>query len=210
MPYPRVQIAFGLLCLIFLPLAQAARSDSLAPLSMESDQPGKIDLKKNIVEFNGHVLLTKGTLTLQASRIEIRETPGGHHQAVATGTAASPARFRQKREGLDEFIEGVAERLEYDSRTETVQFIHKAAVRRLRGSQVADEISGERVSYNNRTEVFNVSGSGGAQGTRVRAVLTPRKTASSGERSEQAQPAALELPTPPASAASAGATRFAP
>jgi lipopolysaccharide export system protein LptA len=170
-----VQIALLWLCIGFALPTMAARADSFQPLQVEADKPGKIDLKKNIVEFNGRVVVTKGSLTLQASHIEIRETPGGHHMAIALGSAANPARFRQKREGLNEFIEGVAERLEYDSQAETVQFIHHAAVRRLRGSQVADEISGERVIYNNRTEVFNVTGSESAQNpSRVRAVLTPR------------------------------------
>jgi lipopolysaccharide export system protein LptA len=186
------QIALLLCASLGCTPALAARADQQAPLSVESDQPGKIDLKKNIVEFNGHVVVTKGSLTLQALRIEIRETPGGHHVAVALGSATQPARFRQKREGLNEFIEGVAERLEYDSQTETVLFIRKAAVRRLRGSAVADEISGERVSYNNRTEVFNVAGSTGPQGTRVRAVLTPLRVKTSDAQPSNSQPSNLQ------------------
>jgi lipopolysaccharide export system protein LptA len=184
-PHPLALLA-ALMCLMaMLAQAHAALADAAQPLSVESDQPGKIDLKKNIVEFNGHVVVTKGSLTLQASRIEIRETPGGQHQATAIGTASKPAKFRQKRAGLNEFIEGVAERLQYDTKTETVEFIHNAAVRRLRGSQVADEISGERVSYNNRTEVFNVTGSANS---RVRAVLTPK--------AQKASPETDETPTP--------------
>ena len=53
----------------------------------------------------------------------MRETPDGYHTAVAIGAAAKPATFRQKRDGVDEYIEGEAERLEYDARTDTVRFV---------------------------------------------------------------------------------------
>jgi len=161
------------------PLARAEKADRFKPLNVEADLPGKIDLLKQFVVFNGNVVVTKGTMVIRAARIEVRETPDGYHTAVAIGSPGKPATFRQKRDGVDEFIEGEAERLEYDARTETVRFVTRASVRRLRGATVADEISGNLVTYDSLSEVFSVSG--GATPTasnpngRVRAVLTPRE-----------------------------------
>ena len=159
--------------------ALAERADRGKPLNVEADQPGKIDLLNQFVVFNGNVLVTKGTMTIRAGRIEVRETPDGYHTAVAVGAAGKLASFRQKREGVDEFIEGEAERLEYDGKADIIRFINKASVRRLRGTTVADEIAGNLITYESVSEVFNVSGGAAATptnpGGRVRVVLTPRE-----------------------------------
>ncbi len=180
--------------------AMAERADRLKPLHVESDQPGKIDLLNQFVVFNGNVVVTKGTMLIRAARIEVRETPEGYHSALALGGAGRPATFRQKRDDVDETIEGEAERLEVDGKANVIKFIGNASVRRLRGAQVADEISGQLVSYDSLSEVFNVSGGAPATasnpgGGRVRAVLTPRE----GSR------AALEAASAPGAAASAAA-----
>jgi lipopolysaccharide export system protein LptA len=108
--------------------------------------------------------------------------------------------FRQRRDGVDETIEGEAERLEVDGKANTIKFIGNASVRRLRGAQVADEIAGQLVSYDSLNEVFNVSGGAPATannpGGRVRAVLTPREAT-------RDAPEAAGVPDAAASAAAA-------
>lgn len=158
----------------------AEKADRAKPLKVEADSPSKIDIAKQVVTFNGNVVVTKGTMTIRADRIEVRETQDGQHVAVATGTPAKPATFRQKRDGVDEWIEGQADRLEYDGRADVIRFVGNAQVRRLRGSSVADEVSGATISYDNTAEVFSVVG-GTPQNPsgRVRAVITPRDSAAS-------------------------------
>jgi len=177
--------------------AQAEKADRFKPLNVEADQPGRIDLLNQHVVFNGNVVVTKGTMTIRAGRIEVRESPDGYHSAVAIGAPDRPATFRQKRDGVDEWIEGEAERLEYDGKTDTIRFVTNAAVRRLRGSSVADEISGNVVSYDSIAEVFSVSGGAAATptnpGGRVRAVLTPRE----GSAAAAEAAAAASQPAPP-------------
>jgi len=160
-------------------------------MEVESDLPGKVDLQKQIVVFNGDVVVSKGTLLIRAARIEVRETDG-YQFATASGQGGKLATFRQKREGVNEFIEGEAERLEYDAKTDTVRFVNKAQVRRLRGTEVADEAHGALIVYDNTAEVFTVSG-GAAAATpanptgRVRVVLGPREgTAAAAEAASQA------------------------
>lgn len=178
--------------------AFAEKADRFKPLNVEADQPGRIDLLNQHVVFNGNVVVTKGTMTIRAGRIEVRETPEGYHSAVAIGSAGKPATFRQKRDGVDEWIEGEAERLEYDGKTDTIRFVTNAAVRRLRGSTVADEIAGNVVSYDSIGEVFSVSGGAAATptnpGGRVRAVLTPREGSAA---AAEAAAAAASQPAPP-------------
>lgn len=157
--------------------AHAERADRAKPLAVESDQPGRIDLANQFVVFNGNVVVTKGTMQIRAGRIEVRETPDGYHSAVAIGGPGKPATFRQKRDGAEEYIEGEAERLEYDGRADTIRFIGNASVRRLRGATVADELAGQTIAYDNAAEVFNITGGGSTAANpsgRVRAVLTPR------------------------------------
>ncbi|MEO8079311.1 MAG: lipopolysaccharide transport periplasmic protein LptA [Caldimonas sp.] len=161
------------------PVALAEKADRLMPLQVEADLPGKLDLLKQFVVFNGNVVVSKGTMTIRAARIEVRETPDGYHTAVAFGSPGQHATFRQKRDAPDEYIEGDAERLEYDAKSEVVRFVNNASVRRLRGAAVADEITGNLITYDSATEVFNVSGgatpTASNPGGRVRAILTPRE-----------------------------------
>ena len=158
--------------------AQAERADRSKPLTIDADKSGTFDLGKQIVTYVGNVVVTQGSLSIRAERVELRRLADGRRVATAFGVAGRPAGFRQKREGLDETIEGSAERIEYDDRSDTVRFVGAAAVRRLRGATTADEITGALITYDNLNEVFNVQGRPGAASTsgaqgRVRAVFTP-------------------------------------
>lgn len=135
--------------------AFAERADRFAKMQVEADQPSKVDIQKRIVTFNGNVVVTKGTMSIHAARIEVRENAEGYQTAVATG---SPARFRQKRDGVNEWIEGEALTLTYDSKSDTLRLTDQAKVRRLRGTELADQAIGAVIVYDNGAEVFTVSG----------------------------------------------------
>ena len=161
----------------------AEKSDRAKPLNVVADKEGNFDLLKQVVVFSGNVVITKGTIVIKADRVEVRERPDGYKIATAFGSSARPATFRQKRDSVDEFIDGQADRLEYDEKPDTIRFVNNAMVRRLRGESIGDEITGNLVTYDNTTEVFSVSG-GATSGAgtassaptgRVRAVLTPRE-----------------------------------
>jgi lipopolysaccharide export system protein LptA len=191
--------ALAVLAALVAAPAGAERNDRFKPLNVEADLPGKIDLLNQFVVFNGNVVVTKGTMTIRAARIEVRELPDGYHTAVAFGTPGQHATFRQKRDAPDEYIAGDAERLEYDGKSDVIRFVNNASVRRLRGSDTADEISGNLVTYDSGTEVFNVTGGAAATaanpGGRVRAVLTPKE--GSAAAAEAARAAAATASAPP-------------
>ena len=194
-----------LFALVFVGLAavaaapvQAEKADRFKPLNVEADLPGKIDLLNQHVVFNGNVVVTKGTMTIRASRIEVRESPDGYHTAVAFGSPTQHATFRQKRDAPDEYIVGDAERLEYDGKSDVIRFVNNASVRRLRGGETTDEISGNLVTYDSGTEVFNVTGGAPATaanpGGRVRAVLTPKEGSAAAAEAARAASAAASAP----------------
>lgn len=190
------------------PQAQAERADRLKPLNIEADA-GRYDDQKQFGVFTGNVVMSKGTLVMRAAQIEVRQLPDGFHTGVALGGNGRLATFSQKRDGVDETIEGEAERIEYDARSDTVRLINRATIRRLRAGVAADETAGSLITYNNQTEVFTVSGGPNAVSPsnptgRVRTVITPREgTAAADEAATQGAgrpPAAPDpnLATPPA------------
>ena len=203
-------VLVSLAAFIALP-ATAEKGDRFKPLNVEADLPGKIDLLNQHVVFNGNVVVTKGTMTIRASRIEVRESPDGYHTAVAFGSPGQHATFRQKRDSPDEYIAGDAERLEYDGKSDVIRFVNNASVRRLRGSETADEISGNLVTYDSGTEVFNVTGGAPATasnpGGRVRAVLTPKEGSAAAAEAARAASAAASAPPQLRTAPSLGEKR---
>jgi lipopolysaccharide export system protein LptA len=158
--------------------ALAEKADRSKPMSIEADKPGSVDLQRQVVIFNGNVVISQGTMVLRADRVELRERPDGYREAMAVGSAERPASFRQKRDGVDETVEGAAERIEFDARTDTLRFVGNAAVRRLRAGTVADEITGALITWDNTNELFKVTGGAASPANptgRVRAVFAPRE-----------------------------------
>jgi lipopolysaccharide export system protein LptA len=151
----------------------AERVDRDKPVNIEADRMTVDDIKKESV-FEGNVTMTQGSMMLRADRIVVRQDAGGFNYAVAYGR---PVYFRQKREGIDEYVEGFAERMEYDGKLDKVQLFTNAQVRKG-----LDEVRGDYISYDQVTEFYQVLGSRQqaaagtpAQGGRVRAVIQPKK-----------------------------------
>jgi len=168
---------------------QAERADRDKPVNLEADRV-TIDDAKKISTFEGNVVLTQGTLVLRADRMVVREDQQGFNQGTAYGNLA---KFRQKRDGVDEYIEGEAERIEYDGRAERLQLFNRAQMKRG-----ADEVRGSYISYDQPTEFFRVTGTtdntaGGASSGRVRAVIQPKNKDAKDAKSEPVPAAPVKL-----------------
>ena len=124
--------------------------------------------------FVGKVVLTQGTLVIRTDRMIVTQDAAGFQRGSAFGGADGLAHFRQKREGRDDYVEGEAERIDYDAKTEISEFHVRAHV--MSGT---DEVRGPFITFNSKTEIYVVSGTPGvAPGKpqeRVRAVIQPRK-----------------------------------
>jgi lipopolysaccharide export system protein LptA len=170
------------ICALALGNAFAEKADKAKPMNAESDSLRYDEVKQSSV-FTGNVIITKGTIVIRADRVEVRQDNEGFQFGTAASTGGKRAFFRQKRDSGDEWIEGEAESIVYDGRADTVTFRGNANMRRLRGATVTDETQGALITFDNTSEVFNVSGgatstSGGAPSGRVRAVLSPKAAAS--------------------------------
>jgi lipopolysaccharide export system protein LptA len=186
--------------------AFAERADRYRPTNVESDKLQYDDLKQ-ISIFTGAVVLTRGTITLKGDRLILSQDPEGYQRGTATGRLAS---FRQKRDGVDEWVEGYAEDIEYDGKTEKVRLTRKAKVRRLEGNRVVDEIDGAVIVYNSLTEQFEVDGQTPAGppapgAGRVRVVIQPRLGEPGASPSSPSSPSAPPSPARPALPAGAAA-----
>ncbi len=154
--------------------ARAEKADRDKPVNIEADRVSVDDVKK-VQIFEGNVQLVKGTLIIRAERIVVTQDDDGYQKGVATGTASVPPRFKQKREGQDDYIEGEGERIEHDAKAEKTEFFNRAWVK-----SGLDEVRGQFISYDARTEnYFVTSGPNGTRAKpgstdRVRAVIQPK------------------------------------
>jgi len=183
--------------------AGAERADRNKPMNVEADALRYDDLQQTSV-FTGKVVVTKGSIVIRGAKMTVRQDPEGFQFGVVTAEPGKQAYFRQKREGVDEFIEGEAETIEYDGRADKVKFVGRAEMRRLRGATINDETSGSVITYDNTNDQFSVDG-GSVAGTpanpggRVRATLAPRAAASAADGSASAAAAAASAPRTTAS-----------
>lgn len=173
MKIPLIQTALVGMFALLAAAALAEKADRNKPMNVEADLLRYDDVRQ-VTILTGRVVLTKGSLQIRGERVEVRKDAQGFQFGTATGSAAKPAFFRQKREGLDEYFEGEAEELSYDGQADTVTLRRNAQLRRLRGTTLADEILGGTIVYNSLTDMYTVDG---ASSGRVRATLIPKPEA---------------------------------
>jgi lipopolysaccharide export system protein LptA len=124
--------------------------------------------------FEGNVVLTKGTMSLRAERLVVRQDAEGFQLATATGR---PVRFRQRqdpkpgeKEGI--WIDGEALRIELDDRNQKLELFEKARVNRG-----CDEVAGDYIFVDQRSEFYQVSSGKGAEKGRVKAIIQSKPPA---------------------------------
>ncbi len=171
-------------------LAEAADRDK--PINLEADSV-KVDDAKQISTYSGNVILTQGTLIIRADKLIVREDSAGFQHSTSTG---NPTTFKQKREGKNEYMEGSAQRIEYDGRMDKVQLYTKAWVKRGE-----DIVHGEYISYDANAEYAEViGGAKSSDGTttsgRVRAIIQPKNKKAAGASTEQPKEAPKTQDTP--------------
>jgi lipopolysaccharide export system protein LptA len=174
MPKFPYALAALLLTAITLP-AQAEKADREKPMNIEADRMSMDDIKK-IQVFEGNVIVTQGTMQILTNKLVVTQDADGFQKGVATGGADGLARFKQKRDGVDEYMEGEAERVEHDTREEKTEFFIRGWVKNGQ-----DEVKGPYISYDALTEKYLVTNGSGGQKTatgaaqaRVRAIIQPK------------------------------------
>lgn len=161
----------------------AERADRDKPMLLEANRISIDDARKQQI-LEGDVVITKGTLVLKAERIIVTEDQYGFQKGTAFATKGGKATFRQKREGRDDYVEGEAERIEYNTNTEIAELFHRAWVK-----SGEDQVKGDYIWYDAVNEKYLVTAGEtrdpSAAPPRVRAVIQPKN-----KDTEPEQPAA--------------------
>jgi lipopolysaccharide export system protein LptA len=156
-----VRSALAALCLLGAALAQAERADRDKPLNYEANA-GECDDVKQVCVLVGDVLLVKGTMRMTGERVQVRKDPEGYQYGVVQAAPGQLATFRQRRDiskpGVEEYVEGYGERIEYDEKADTVKLITRARVRLLENGVQRDELRGDSITYDQRNSKYYVSG----------------------------------------------------
>ena len=84
----------------------AEKADKEKPINYSADT-GDVNYQTKVGNLSGNVVITQGTMTIRADRIVFRQNADNSLSATAFG---SPVALRQKRDGVDETIEGEATR----------------------------------------------------------------------------------------------------
>jgi lipopolysaccharide export system protein LptA len=178
---PRLRLATLLPALLLACPALAERADRAEPTVIVADHQTVDDLKQVSV-FTGHVILTKGTVRITGERLEYREDPEGYQYAVVTAAPEQLSTFHERRDpshpGIEETIDGVAERIEYDNKQDTVKLFTRAVVKRFENGISRDEFKADRIFYDARNSHYDLSGGGDAAGSgtpRVVSRIAPRR-----------------------------------
>ena len=164
-------LAAAAVALVFSPWACAEKADREKPINFSGDT-GDANLQARGGTLSGNVIITQGTLSIHADRIMFKQNADNSLSATAYG---NPVAFRQKRDGVDEYFEGYAQRIEYDGTKEFLELFDRALLKRGQ-----DEIRSNYVSYNASTELFKAEGRADASpdvagpGARVRGMFQPK------------------------------------
>lgn len=154
--------------------AVAEKADREKPINYQADS-GDVNYQTKVGTLVGNVILTQGTLTIHADKIVFHQNPDNSVSATAYG---NPITFREKRDNVDEYYEGVAQRADYDGQKRFLELFDRALLR-----QGTDEIRSNYISYNADTEYFKAEGRADSRpatpgepplGARVRGVFQPQ------------------------------------
>jgi lipopolysaccharide export system protein LptA len=165
------------------PAALAEKADREKEIVVGADHATGDDANK-VSTFEGSVVITQGTMRMTASRVTVKEDADRHKIYVATG---APVTFRQKRDNVDEWVEGFAERAEFDDRKDELRLFNRARV-----TSNQNQLTGDFISYDMRREVAEVAGAPPGQkppaDSRVKVIIIPPKKGADGAPPEKASP----------------------
>ena len=175
---PRAALALAM-SLVLLPAAvMAERADRDKEANVTADHSTLDDLHQ-VQVLTGHVLLVKGTMRMGGERMEHRQDEQGYQYYVVTAAPGELATFHEGRdpvrEGVESTLDGFAEQIEYDDRSDRVTLLRRALVKRYDNGEQRDELSGVRIVYDARKSNYDVDGRNpDGSGPRVHITIAPR------------------------------------
>jgi lipopolysaccharide export system protein LptA len=154
--------------------AHAEKADREKNIEFQGDSGGG-NAETKTGELVGHVIITQGTMAIQADRVTFKQNADNSLSATAYG---NPVRFREKRDGADDYYEGYAQRIVYDGEKRFIELFDNALLKKS-----GDEIRSNYITYSAATEKFTAEGRPDAKppaagdaplGARVRGTFQPK------------------------------------
>ncbi len=167
--------------------AHAERADREKPIFYQGDTGGA-NLNSKDGELAGNVVITQGTLAIHADRIVFHQNPDNSLSATAYG---NPVTFREKRDGVDEYYEGYAQRIVYNGQKRFLELFDRALLKKS-----GDEIRSNYITYDAASEIFKAEGRPDAKpaeagdaplGSRVRGVFQPQPKEQKDQKDEKGE-----------------------
>lgn len=178
-------LALGLISLSWPALAEKA--DKQAQMVITSEGRTSVDMQRNVMVLRKNVVITKGSLRLTANLVETRDKGERQVFVQAMSEGGERVRFRQRSDLPNVFIEGEADRIDYDEASQVAHLIGKAEIRRFRDGKLDMSMSSDLMIWDGANERYDLGGTEAGQGARQRIVVAPRATPAASAASSAAQ-----------------------
>ena len=143
--------------------ALAKTGDTDQPIHIESDQQS-LDMQGNIVTFTGNVIVTQGTIKLNAEKVVVTR-PGGEKGKEVIDGYGNPATFYQMQDN-GKPVKGRASQMYYELQNDFVVLTGNAFL-----EQVDSNIKGDKITYLVKEQKMQAFSQG--ESKRVTTVLVP-------------------------------------
>ena len=144
----------------------ALKSDEKKPIQITANQ-ATVDQKNLTTTFTGSVVITKGSLHINANTGFAKQDSQGYKTLILDG---NPVKFEQQQDDGN-LIQGQCNHFEFNSRDSLAILKGRARVK-----DGKNEVSGDTLTYNTQTQVYSArSGlsSGVSNSSRVTVILEP-------------------------------------
>ena len=152
------------LVLMLSGMAHSLPSDKDAPVNIEADS-GEIDQATGTTIYQGTVIITQGSMKLEAHKVTVQYKDKKPYQLTATGT---PARFRQKPDESKDWVKGRGNKIVYLIHSEELILTDNAELQ-----QGGDSFSSDRIVYD-RVKAKLRAGAAAQGKQRVKVTIQPK------------------------------------
>lgn len=177
-PVFNILLVIASVMLLLAAPAEAQKVNIDQPITIEADR-ATISEKQGVSTYNGHVVLTQGSIKITADSIIVHHEQGQLTHVTAVG---KPVQYDQQGKTAEEDIRGQADTMEFFATEQRLLLIGEAKL-----SQGGNVFSGNQIDYDTRREV--VSATVSESGTqRVHVTIQPRTLNIPGSTPGQEEP----------------------
>lgn len=163
--YLIIKIAVLILYISLSTEGRALSTDREQSIQIQSDR-AIIDDAKGIAIYEGHVIITQGTIRIDADKVTLNYTKKQDiEKVIAEG---NPTRFKQTPDGGKEDIKAKAVRMEYDALQNVLQLIQEAELQ-----QAKDSFAGQHITYDTHSGIIRADKGNNKDG-RITVIIQPR------------------------------------